>query len=361
MNIVYLITGLGMGGAERIVVDLADAADKEGHDVTIVLLTGPILVKPKSTRIKLIHLDMKSKLDFIKAYYKLTKIVRDIAPDVIHSHMVHANIIARLIRLITPIKKLVCTAHNTIEGGRLRTWAYRATDYLADISTNVSEEATRGYISSGAAPSHKMVTIVNGIDTNRFSFNPAARQHLRQELNLMASHILLSIGRLYAQKDYPNILHAAAIVRSHIDDFVLLIAGEGPLDNELRQLARQLDLENHVQFLGLRSDIPDLLSSCDAFVLGSAWEGMPLVLGEAMACERLVVATDCGGVKELIGDLDELVPPQNPTMLAQKIVRLLQLPQDIKSQYQKSHRDRIVKHFSLKAMYENYMRLYQQQ
>ncbi len=146
MKILFVITGLGMGGAEHVVSNLADELVKMNHEVKIAYLTGEVLVAPKSSEVEVISIGMNSAKDFAKAYIKLRSLVKDFKPDVVHSHMFHSNILSRLLRLTTNIPKVISTAHSNNEGGKSRMLAYQFTDRLADISTNVSKDAVDSYI-----------------------------------------------------------------------------------------------------------------------------------------------------------------------------------------------------------------------
>ena len=152
MKILYVITGLGLGGAERVVCDLADKMYEKGNDVKIAYLTGDVLTKPHYPEIELIKINLNSLLLFPLAYIKLSKVIRIFKPDVVHSHMVHANIFTRLIQIASPIKKLICTAHSSDEGGRFRMVLYRLTHNLAHTTTNVSNDATMSFEKKNAVP-----------------------------------------------------------------------------------------------------------------------------------------------------------------------------------------------------------------
>ncbi|MBD3842336.1 MAG: glycosyltransferase, partial [Campylobacterales bacterium] len=129
MNIALLITGLGMGGAERQVVDLADRFASLDHNILIIYLTGEAIVLPSNPSIRVIGMNMsKTPWSFLTTYRRIRSLIQSFKPDILHSHMVHANIIARLLRLSIRIPRLICTAHNTNEGGTLRMWLYRVTD-----------------------------------------------------------------------------------------------------------------------------------------------------------------------------------------------------------------------------------------
>ncbi len=358
MKVLLVITGLGMGGAENVVVNLADELVKRGHTVKIAYLTGPALVLPANPDVEVISIGMTGAKSFLTAFVKLRKIIANFKPDVVHGHMVHANILSRLVRLTLKIPKLISTAHSTNEGGKARMLAYRLTDKLADISTNVSEEAVAEFVRQGAVKAGRMIAVPNGIDTNKFSFNSAVRDTIRKELGAGNKNILLAIGRLDTAKDYPNLLQATFLLKEQRQDFKLFIVGDGPLRTELMQRVQELGLAEHVEFLGVRRDVAQLMSAADVFVLSSAWEGFGLVVAEAMACERPVVATDCGGVKEVVGDAGFTVPTGDSDVLANLINIVLGMDSVDRLQLGVNARGRIVQEYSLEAAIKTYLDIY---
>tara|TARA_R110001606_G_C15403445_1_gene653651 strand:+ start:15551 stop:16639 length:1089 start_codon:yes stop_codon:yes gene_type:complete len=360
MKILLVITSLGVGGAERLVTALADRYVDAGHEVMLVRFHGEAEMLPSDSLVRLENLDMRrSPLGVLTAMDRFRRLVRWFRPDVVNSHLVHANILARLLRLVTPMPKLVSSAHNTNEGGRGRMLAYRLTDRLTDISTNVSEQAVEAFEQQGALRRGRMVAIHNGIDTRKFVFKPAARERVRAELALDENtRLLLAVGRLGEQKDYHNLLQAFAHVPDGRHAPHLVIAGDGPLRGELEAKAASLAVNHRVQFLGVRHDVPALMAACDTFVLSSAWEGFGLVVAEAMACKRPVVATDCGGVREVVGDAGFLVPPKDASTLAKAMAEALNLSEARRERLGVAARKRVVSHFSLEATAERYLAVY---
>lgn len=354
-----MITSLGVGGAERLVTALADRYVAGGHQVMLVRFHGEAELRPNDPRVRLENLDMRrSPWGVLVAMWRLRRLIRAFGPEVVNSHLVHANLLTRLLRLVTPMPRLVSSAHNTNEEGRGRMLAYRLTDRLADISTNVSGEAVVAFEQQGAVKPGRMLAIHNGIDTDSFAFDPAARAPLREEFGLEESTpMLLAVGRLWAQKDYPNLLRAFAGLRAGAAP-QLVIVGDGPLREELDALADTLGVRDRVRFLGVRHDVPALMSACDLFVLSSAWEGFGLVVAEAMACGRMVVATDCGGVREVVGDEGFLVPPRNAQALTEAMGRALRLPDEQRQRLGTAARERVVARYSLEAMAEKYLAVY---
>lgn len=358
MNILLVSTSLGMGGAEHVVVNLADRLVMLGHNVKIAYLTEPVLVSPEGSNVELVSIEMLGAKSFFSGYFRLRNLVKSFQPDVIHSHMIHANILSRLLRLTIKVPRLICTAHNTNEGGKLRMIVYRLTDSLADISTNVSTEAVEAFISKGAVKPGRMLAITNGVDTSKFFFNSSARVKVRNSLSVKNNNIILAVGRLSTQKDYPNLLNAVALLKKQRQDFRVFIVGDGPLKQELHLLAGTLKIVDFLEFLGIRRDIKDLMSASDIFVLPSAWEGFGLVVAEAMACERFVVATDCGGVGEVVGSSGVLVEPENHKALAQELNKALDMAVEERALIGSAARQRIIDRYSLDANVEAFVDLY---
>ncbi|MBV2209759.1 MAG: glycosyltransferase [Thermomonas sp.] len=348
-SILYIITGLGMGGAEHVVVALADKAASEGNVVKVAYLTGGMLVHPQNKNVEIIPIGMTGARSFFTALIRLRSVIKNFKPDVVHAHMFHANIMARFSRFWVKIPRLICSAHNSSEGGWLRMLLYRYTAYLGDYFTNVSAEAAAILETSGAAAAGTIIPVLNGIDTSRF-------RCMRKKNNKVP--VLIAVGRLEVQKDYPNLLKAAAILKQRNVAFHLKIVGDGKLRSELSILSRQLSLDANVTWLGIQRNVPELLNLADLFVLSSAWEGFGLVVAEAMACELPVVATDCGGVREVVGDGRFLVPINSPELLANKIEEVLRLSASERMQIGHKNRERVLTCYSLEAMYHNYKKLY---
>jgi glycosyltransferase involved in cell wall biosynthesis len=173
--------------------------------------------------------------------------------------------------------------------------------------------------------SDKITVIHNGIDTKIYS-KYVDRDVKRKELNLADSdRIIGNIARFFPNKDHACLLKAFKLVVEKIPSAKLLIAGDGPLRNELLELTEELALTSTVKFLGNRRDIPELLRIFDVFALSSIKEGLPITLLEAMASEVPTVATDVDGNPELVvhNQTGYIVPARDPNSLADKIITLL--------------------------------------
>jgi len=351
MRIVYLLTSLGIGGAERQTLVVAARMQRLGHTVAVLVLR-PRLPEEWPTSLLTVHLNMKrTPLSLLRCLLRGRDFLREFHPEVVHSHSFHANLVARLLRISAPSSRLVCTIHNVYEGGGRRMLLYRLTDPLATSTTAVSAAAMERFVRRGAVPKHKCVVVSNGVDTEEFSPGAERRVAKRREMLVGREFIWLAAGRITPAKDISNLLRAFARLRQSRSDARLWIAGAA-VDAEFasdQALSLELGLVESVCWLGLRRDLMALMDAADGFVLASAWEGMPLVVGEAMAMEKLVVATEAGGVRELAGDAALLVPTRDAEALAQAMLQAMEMPEEDRLALGKSARDRIVERFGMAA------------
>lgn len=360
MKILYVITGLGLGGAEKFVISLAEELYQNSHEIKIAYLTGKVRLIPKYKDIELIPLELNSFRDIFTSFNNYVKLLKSFQPDIVHAHMVHANIFTRIGRLFQPVPKLISTAHNSNEGGMYRMLAYRLTHYLSDITTNVSRQAVLDFEYRKAVPKNSMLSIYNGVNTRKFSNLNIDKKGFLEKLGLNSQKkILLAVGRLEEQKDYPNLIRALSILKeSNILNLQLIIVGDGSLRNRIEDLIKSLNLSHEVKLLGNRYDIPELMNIADIYILSSKFEGLPTVLIEAMACEKFIVATDCGGSAEILGDTGILVAAQDSLALAQAIEQALVLSEQEINENGKRARKRVEDLFSLESCVSKWLELY---
>jgi glycosyltransferase involved in cell wall biosynthesis len=368
MRIVYVLTSLGVGGAERQALALADRMISRGHAVGLLVLS-PVAAEQWPTAHPVIHLDIRKEPGSVLAgVARARHFVREFRPDLLHSHSFHANMIARLLKMLSPSVKVVSTVHNVYEGGWHRMLAYRLTDSLAARTTAVSQAAADRFVRLKAVHPLKMVTLLNGIDVVEFAPDTVRRNRTRAAMEADEKFIWLAAGRIVPAKDYPNLLQAFKEVRASFPEAQLWIAGAPPDARITRTedgrpttvlvfAAERGSMEN-VRLLGLRRDMPALFDAADGFVQASAWEGMPLVVGEAMAMEKPVVATDAGGTRELAGDAATIVPVKDPRALAGAMIGLMEMPSESRNALGQIARDRIASQFSVDARADAWESLY---
>lgn len=351
MRILILSTSMGMGGADQQLLSVTQSLRARGWDVRIVSMTalGPMGLQARQLGIPIESLQMPRGIPDPRGVIRLVSLIRSWRPEILHSHLAHANLMARLVRPLAPVPVLVSTIHSNFDGGTLRLLGYRLTDRLADRTTIVSATAAERYLATGAVPRHRLQVIPNGVDTQRFRPLPDARAELRRELDLGEAFAWLAVGRFEPAKDYPNMLAAFARVVARQPDAMLLLVGTGSLQSQTEELARSLGVSERVRFLGVRRDVPELMSAADGYVLSSEWEGMPLVLLEAGAAGVPIVATAVGGTREVVldGETGFLVPHRDPVALSEAMLRLSALPGVERRQLGDRGRGHIEAHFAL--------------
>lgn len=321
-----LTTGLARGGAETQVLMLAVGLQQRGWKVSVESLLPPQAFADELEHkgIPVISLGMHPGVPNPTAIYRLARHWRTFRPHIVHSHMVHANLLGRITRIFAPAPVLIGTAHSIWEGPKWRDWAYRFTDRLSDLTTNVSQAGLNRYLRNGLVRKPSAAWVPNGIDTARFAPDPEIRRRHRRQAGWEERFVWLAVGNLREPKDYPNLLAAFAAARDEAPSLHLAIAGSGHLLGSLRAQAVQLGIMDRVEFLGTRTDVRELMQAADAFVMSSAWEGMPMALLEASASALPVVATNVGGNAEVVEHARSglLVPAHDSSALARAIANL---------------------------------------
>lgn len=363
MRILLLTTGLRLGGAERQVVDLATAFVARGHDVAIMSLTPEHDIAIPDT-VQVVRLDMaKTPVSLARTLRKARRWLSAWQPAVIHAHMFHANIFARMLGARDSAGHrvpLICTAHSLREGGFARMLAYRLTDRACTLTTHVSAEGRQAMIDRRAVPAHRIRVMPNGIDLHRFHPDAERRRIMRERLACGPdTRLVLNVGRLVPEKAQHHLIAAFAALEKMKQEVSagmlphLLVAGDGPLRAALQAQIDALGLESKATLLGARADVPDLMNAADLFVLSSSLEGLPLVVAEAMACGLPVVATDVPGIRALVGESAGIVPAGNVDKLTAAMRRALAVPPD--TQDSRAH---IEAHFSLEQVAAQWLALY---
>ncbi|MFO0328104.1 MAG: glycosyltransferase [Gemmatimonadota bacterium] len=359
-HVALVVTGLGRGGAEVQVVSLAEGLRRRGWRVTLVSLQPPLdfADRLRDGGIAVEVIDMRGILALLAAPGRWMRLIRRIRPDVMHTHMVHANLFARVMRPLAPVPRLLCTAHSSFEGGRVREIAYRITDRLADLTTQVSHHGLERYAAIGAVSRARLRYVPNGtllrsVEFSRTTTGPAPGQPFEW----------LAVGRLVAAKDYPTLLEAVARVRTLGTAMHLRIAGDGPLRGMLEARAHDLGITDSVEFLGQRDDVPALLHAAHGYVLSSSWEGLPVAVLEAGAFKLPVVATSVGGLPEVIEDqvTGRLVPPGDPVTMAAALNEVMHMTAAERDALGERLGSRVRRRYDLERVLDTWESLYREE
>ena len=362
LRVTYLITSSGGGGAEQQVRALALAFRRRGWDVGVVsmLPLEALLLELREHDVQVATLGMSRGVPDPRALVRLSRLIRRWRPDVLHAHMVHANLLARLSRLLVPIPVVVSTIHNQDEGAQWRYVAYRLTDRLSDVTTSVSRLAVDEAVRRGAVARGRIQLVPNGIALREHGRKAVVRDTARRDLGLSDRFIWLAVGRLAEAKAYPDMVAAFRRVLDADTRAVLLIAGEGPLEPAIRSAIDSAGLQDFVRLLGWRSDVPALMQAADAFVMSSVWEGLPIVLLEASASSLPIVATDVGGSRDTIVDASSghITPPADPAALAGAMLLVMALPEADRLAMGEVAREHVSRVFDLETVADAWDDLY---
>lgn len=360
-TLLVVITTLDFGGAETQVLELSKRFRAIGWTVSVVVLAPPMrFVQELESNSVCVHsLDMKPRRLSPRNIAHFRRVIADHEPHVVHSHMFHANIFTRMVRPTIEMPVLISTAHSISEGGPLRSLAYRLTDRFADVTTNVSQAAVDRYVDNGIAPRSRIRHIPNGIDTNRFCPDQAARRRARGELGLDDHFVFLCVGRFIDEKGHESLVRSFVRTRT---DTTLLLLGDGPERSHIEARVREFGLDDQIRFLGIRRDVPDLMNAADAYVTASEREGLPMVLLEASSTGLPIVATDVGGTREIVEHerTGLLVQPSDEEALTHAMQRMREMPQPERRTMGARGRQRTSKLYSLDVVVDQWEALYEE-
>ena len=295
---------------------------------------------------------------------QLIKIIDHEKIQVVNCQLHRSTPLGVIAGLLSKHKPLILSTIHGL-GGRshwVRKFQYRIIDpyiyRIIAISHAVAEDIKK---SNPWVSTNKIVSIQNGLLLEPFLANED-RDALRQKLfpDIKAPFWFGTAGRLSPVKDHETLIKAFALVVKKVPDSVLLIAGKGELEKQLFQHVKSLNLQNKVYFLGFRSDIPQILQTLDCFVFPSLREGLPLALLEAMASKLPVIASNVGGVPEVVDEkpLGQLVPPKDVESLAAAMLTMTQLTPLQRELMGENSRRRTLEQFTSDRMIRDYERLY---
>lgn len=332
-KILWMIDGLGHGGAERMTLALMQKFDREEFDLRVCALQvkqgNPVgdELKRIGIPVDLLHIpNLRHPLNLPR----IIRYVREHKPHIIHTQLEFANVFGNIAGAVFGIPS-AATLHTL--GAPQQGSAYwrsriewTSLRYFCTRIISVSESASAHHIAHGNLPPKKMVTIYNGIDLKKFQPDGQAGKALRESLNIPANaFVLLTVAFLREPKGIQYMLEALPRILADAPNAHYLIVGEGTYGETLRELAASFGVEKHVTFAGQRNDIPEILQAGDVFVLPTLIDALPTVLIEAMAARKAIVASNVGGVPELVENERNglLVEPANPLQLAEGCLRLI--------------------------------------
>ncbi|MEH1954842.1 glycosyltransferase [Nostoc sp.] len=358
-KIVFLIRDLNYGGAERQLVTLVKALDKQCFDITVLCFypSGSLSLDKdlKDSGIPIICLDKQGRWHLFGFFWRLVQHLQRIHPDVLHGYVGIPNLLTIFLKPFFPSTSMVWGIRSSNVNPDFDDWLGRllfqlecSLSHLADLII-VNSYAGRAYYLTNGFPANKMTVIPNGIDIELFKPDQGARIKVRNLWGISEDTILLGlVGRLDIRKDHPTFLRAAALLSEERRDvrFVCVGSGSENYARELYELADKLGISNRVIWVQARADMSAIYNTLDIVVSSSYTEGFPNVIGEAMACGIPCVVTDVGDSAWIVGDIDVVVPPKNPEALKNALKRLIETI-GIDGCDRTQIRQRIIDHFSV--------------
>lgn len=369
-RIVFVITGLSVGGAEMMLLKLLSQLDRSRFSPYVISLTteGEIGSRLAELNIPVFVLNMHSAKSRTVCLFKMVKIIKRLNPSVVQTWMYHADLVGGIAARLAGVEHIVWCIRNsnlsktatkltTLMVVKLCAYCSR---WLPEQIISCSRRAMDIHVEVGYAVS-KMLVIPNGFDLHCFGPNPAARESVRQEIGVDACTPLVGlIGRFDPQKNHLGFVEAAKVVHQERPDAHFLLAGRNvdQSNRVLRGAINSAGLNDNCHLMGLRDDVPRLMAALDVLLLSSSGEAFPNVIGEAMACEVPCVVTDVGDSAYIVGETGRVVASGDMVSLADNVMGLLSMGSDELASLGRSARIRVANLFEINSVVHCYEDFY---
>lgn len=343
INILQLVTGLGMGGAEKVVLDLAKYTSKDEFNIFVVAMSkrDELLQEFLDNNINTTLLKKSNSIkDIFFIINFLNKISKEKNIQIIHAHMTHSIIVASILRILNPSLKIVYTSHNINIGSKIRELIVWSLKSFRDVDIVFSKDILKYFYKQNYR------VIPNGIKIDKYNLGLEKNQKFT----------FIAIGRLEIVKNHKFLIEMANELKDKYD-FEIQIVGDGYLRDELKELIQKYALEDKVKLLGLRNDIPKLLGQAHCLLMPSLWEGLPIVILEAGASGLPVISTPVGSLPSLLNSENAyLVELDN---FKNKMIEVLDNYEDAKLKGKKLFEDIKLK-YSIEAVIEAHEKIYKE-
>jgi glycosyltransferase involved in cell wall biosynthesis len=294
-----------------------------GQRAALVAHPGGELLRRASEGLELIPIAPRTEMD-LSAAWRLSRVIKRLAPDIVHAHDPHGVAMASLaLSLGGAARAPSLVASRRVDfhlrGNSFSRWKYRQVDCFLAAS-----EAIRRMLVADGVPPERTVTVHEGIDLDHAAAAPPVNVHEAFWLPHDAP-VVGNVAALVPHKGQRHLVEAARLVVRELPDARFVVLGEGELRDHLERQVRDYRLEKHVLLPGFRTDVLGCIKGFDLFAMSSVTEGLGTSLLDAMACGKAVVATETGGIPEVVEDgvTGLLVPPRDHRAMAAAIVRLL--------------------------------------
>ncbi len=370
MRVVHLIKATRISGAERHLLILLTALRRLNVDAHLLLLVEPdnlmdeLIAEATQRSIPVQRVVIHGDAD-PGVVGRLRESLRSLRPDILHTHLIHADVYGFVAGKLARVPRIVTSRHNDDPFRRrlpIRV-THRAIWQGVHAGIAISDAIRRFLLDVEGAPEKKLHIVRYGLEFKRIPPEDidAARGQLRSELDIPEDTFLFGMAcRLVAQKGVSDALQAFAIIAQEEAESHLVIAGDGELKAQLVEEAQNLGIAERVHFLGWRADVQQVLAALDVFLMPSLWEGFGLVLIEAMSKRIPVIGTRVSAIPEIVQDGESglLVAPQDRAALAGAMLALLQ-DRALRRYMGLLGEDRVESYFSAERMAQETLEIYQ--
>jgi glycosyltransferase involved in cell wall biosynthesis len=364
INLMIITHDLAIGGLQQVIVNICRSINRDLFNVSVLCLRdlGEFTPEVENLGINVFFLPQKEKGTDYLSFLNVAKILRQKKVDVIHTHNTQPFVDGTIGALLSGRKiRIIHTDHARDFPDKKRyMFAEWLMSHFAYKVVGVSDHTTRNLMTYEKISSKKLITIPNGIDGSKYNVT-INKSEKRKQLGIRETGPVIGLGvRLSEQKGITYLIHAMPSIIERFPDISLIIAGKGELEDQLKNEAKELGVNRNVFFVGPRLDMPELLNLFDIYVLPSLWEGLPMVILEAMAAGCPVLATDVGGNSTAIqnGYNGSLVMAKDPSVLTEEIIKLLS-DEDIRKKYSGNAKEIFLQKYHSNVMTREYEQLYQ--
>ena len=363
IKLLYFISGIDIGGAEQLLLTTVKMLDKKKFDIAVCYLKGrgELRQEFESAGIRIIFLGDYSLWISGRIYSFYRLLIRE-QFDVLHNHLIRSILIGGICGRLAGVRCILSTEHNTSNWeprfSYLRPLFRLGLSFSAKVIA-ISHAVEKCLLEKGKIPAEKILVLHDGIDLS--AFNPDnGSDDLKKNLGLLQSFpIIGSVSRLDPRKGHRFLIEAISLLHSEYPEIALLLIGDGKERRDLERQVKELHLERSVLFVGAQIDVVKYLALFDIFVLSSLAEGLSIALIEAMAMKSAIVATNIGGIPEVVENGKEgvLVPPADTKKMAAAIRHVLLNKEE--TQLMKVHaREKVEKKFDMKNIVKELERVY---
>lgn len=358
MKVLHFITTIDRGGAENHLQSLIEKQISNNYKLVVVYLKA-------NPYWKTYFEDNSVKVFKYKSVFQLISIIRNYKIQILHAHLQVPEILSFAASILSTNVKLIFSRHNDAYSRFLPKWlnptfyqiiSKRASKIIC-ISKNVYDFCSKNL----GFNKEKLEVIYYGISKEIYDPRNIKKNELvklTKEFNIKDEFVVGTVARLHPQKSLHTLINAFKIFSKQVPNSKLLIVGEGHLEDDLKKLTSELELKKQVIFTGKRSEIPIFYKIFDVFVLSSIYEGLGLVLLEAMAAEKPIIGTNAGAIPDIISNCGIIVDKENPKAISKELEKLYNNPELVSKMIQKGNSD-IEKKFTLERMFKQTHEVYE--